>query len=84
MRITAPGYSTIAGAVLGLVMWTLQNYVFHGAVPEEVQGALWIIVPAAVTGVSSLLTKRLAIPPAAPGKETGHAVTQPSEVAGSG
>lgn len=62
---TAPGYSTIAGAIAGLVLWALQTYAFHGgAVPGAVQAACLILIPAAVSGIASLLTRRTA--PAAP------------------
>jgi hypothetical protein len=59
--ITAPGYSTVAGAITGLALWALQRYAFRGAIPEEVQWACWTIIPAAVTGVAALLTKRFTV-----------------------
>jgi|SRR5277367_1263634 len=54
---TAPTYSTIAGAISGVATWALSTYAFHGAVPAPVQVALYILIPAAVTGIASLLTK---------------------------
>lgn len=66
---TAPGYSTIAGAVSGLVLWILQTYAFHAAVPGAVETACLIVIPAAVTGISSLFTRHRAAP--APGGAAG-------------
>jgi hypothetical protein len=74
--ITAPGYSTIAGAIAGLALWALQAYVFHAPAPGAVQIAISVLVPAAVTGIASLFTKRntsSAAPPAAP----KHAAPKP-------
>ena len=78
--ITAPAYSTVAGAITGLALWALQQYAFHGIVPEPVQWACWALIPAAVTGIASLITKRRAVSaapssqpaPPQPPSATGH------------
>jgi hypothetical protein len=62
MTVTAPGYSAIAGAVTGLVLWILQEYVFKTGVPEAIEGATLVLVPAILSGIASLLTKRNATP----------------------
>lgn len=54
---TATTYSTIAGAISGVAIWALSTYAFHGVVPEPVQVALYVLIPAAVTGIASYLTK---------------------------
>jgi hypothetical protein len=56
--ITAPAYSTVAGAITGVALWALSTYAFHGSVPGPIEGACWVLIPGAVTGVASLLTKR--------------------------
>jgi hypothetical protein len=58
---TAPTYSTVAGAISGVATWALSTYAFHGVVPEPVQVALYILIPAAVTGIASLLTKKITV-----------------------
>jgi hypothetical protein len=59
--ITAPGYSAIAGAVTGVILWALQEYAFKGtSVPEAVAGAVLVCVPALLSWLASLLTKRAA------------------------
>jgi hypothetical protein len=76
VTVTAPGYSTLAGAVTGVVLWVLQEYAFKGGtVPDALQGACWIIIPAAVTGITSLLTKRsqAAAAPLPPAPAPAHA-----------
>jgi hypothetical protein len=60
--VTAPGYSAIAGAIAGLALWALQTYIFHAPAPGAVQIAIDVLVPAAVTGIASLLTKRNVTP----------------------
>ncbi len=77
-QITAPGYSAIAGAVTGLVLWILQEYVFRTGVPEAVEGATLVLIPAALSGIASTLTKRQATPqpppaPRSPPHGTLHA-----------
>lgn len=70
--ITAPGYSAIAGALTGVILWALQEYVFKTGVPEAVEGAVLIIVPALLSWLASLLTKRSAATPAAAPKHVVH------------
>jgi hypothetical protein len=70
---TAPGYSTVAGAITGVLLWSLQTYVFRGAaVPDVLQSAAWILIPALVTGIASLLTRRVSSP-ATPAVAPRHA-----------
>ena len=67
LPVTAPGYSAIAGALTGLILWILQEYLFKGsAVPEVIEGATLVLVPAALSGIASLLTKRNVTPTPAP------------------
>lgn len=49
--------STVAGAIVGVVQWALQAYVFHGKVPDAVNTALLILIPAICTGVASLVSR---------------------------
>jgi uncharacterized membrane protein len=74
VTVTAPTASAIAGALTGLILWALQEYVFKGSsVPEAVAGAVLIIVPALLSWLASLLTKRSATAaPAAAPKHAAH------------
>ena len=72
--VTAPAYSAIAGAISGVITWALSTYAFHGAVPQPVQVALYVLIPALVTGVASLVTKNYTVIAAA------KAVTRNKEV----
>lgn len=63
---TAPGYSALAGAAVGVALWALSRYVFHGEVPEEIQLFTYLAVPAILAGVSSHLTRRYTVPAASP------------------
>jgi len=57
--VSSTTYSSVAGAVTGVVMWALSAFVFHShVIPAELQGALWVLVPAAVTGFASRFTRR--------------------------
>ena len=58
IQVTAPAYSTVAGAISGVATWALSTYAFHGAVPQPVQVALYVLIPALVTGIASWLTKQ--------------------------
>lgn len=60
MNVTAPTLSAIAGALTGLILWVLQEYVFKTGVPEAVEGAVLICVPALLSWLASLLTKQAA------------------------
>ena len=61
-------YSSIAGAITGIVLWVLQTYAFKGNdVPAPLEGACWVLIPAIVTGVSAFFTRN-AKPPSAPQK----------------
>lgn len=58
-NIPAPGYSSIAGAIVGIILWLLSTYAFRGqAVPAPVEAAAWVLIPAAVTGIASHITRR--------------------------
>lgn len=62
--VTAPAYSAIAGALTGLALWVLQEYAFKGtSVPEAVAGAVLVLVPAGLSGLASLFTRRATAPP---------------------
>jgi hypothetical protein len=64
---TAVSYSSIAGAVTGIILWLLSHYAFRGnAVPEPIQTGAWILIPAAVTGLGAWLTRRHTATTAAP------------------
>jgi hypothetical protein len=49
---------TVAGALTGLALWALATYAFKGAVPNAVQAVIYVVIPAAVTGVTGYLTKK--------------------------
>ena len=81
IQVTAPAYSTIAGAISGVATWALSTYAFHGAVPQPVQVALYVLIPALVTGIASLVTKNytnIAAAKAAAQKAAGTASPAPT------
>lgn len=55
---TAVHYSTVIGALTGVVLWVLQTYAFPKGVPGPLEAAAVILIPAACSGVASLLTRR--------------------------
>jgi hypothetical protein len=64
VQTTATTYSSIAGAVTGLVLWTLSTYVFrHQAVPGAVEAAAWVLIPALVAGLAARFTRTRAAEP---------------------
>jgi hypothetical protein len=71
LSLSAPSLSAIAGALTGVILWALQEYVFKTGVPEAVEGAVLVIIPALLSWLASLLTKRSAT--AAPAAEPKHA-----------
>lgn len=57
--IPAPAYSSIAGAITGLVLWSLATYAFRNhTVPGPVEGAAWVLIPSIVSGVASHVTRK--------------------------
>lgn len=69
---TAVSYSSIAGAVTGVALWALSTYAFRGqAVPAPVEGAAWVLIPAAVSGIAARLTRQ-ATQPAASSQASGQ------------
>lgn len=82
LKPSAPSYAGIAGGVAGLVLLALSDWLFKGGqVPEAVQSAVLIIVPAAIAFISSHATRRFAAPspanPAAPAAVVLKTVPQP-------
>jgi len=44
--VTATSVSTATGAVVGVILWALQTYVFPEGLPGALQAAIPIIIPA--------------------------------------
>lgn len=73
MNFSPPGsptsvtYSSVAGAITGLVLWALSTYVFRGQVlPAPIEAAAWILIPCVVNGMASWYTRRSARQEATP------------------
>lgn len=49
--------SGTAAAVAGFVLWLLQRFVFHHAVPAPVDALIYVIVPAVFAFVSGYLAR---------------------------
>lgn len=68
--VPTPGaitYSSVAGAITGVILWVLQTYAFNGgSVPGPIEGAAWVLIPAIVTGAASFFTRRNTTAPATP------------------
>ena len=63
-RVNTETYAgTVAGAVAGLVQWIIATYAFGGNMPAPVTTAVYILIPAAVAGVTGFLTRRSAKQP---------------------
>ena len=61
--------ASLTAATVGLILWTLESYVFHGAVPAEVAGVVILGVPWLSGRVAAELAyrrarRRLDCPPA--------------------
>ncbi|MFF4777508.1 hypothetical protein ACFY05_32095 [Microtetraspora fusca] len=49
--------STSAAAVAGVIVWLLQEYVLHGAVPEPLQMLVTVVTPPVCAFVAGWLAK---------------------------
>jgi fatty acid desaturase len=52
-------WATLSSAVAGLVVWLLSAYVFHGAVPDAVIGAVGVLVTTAATFTAGWLARHV-------------------------
>jgi hypothetical protein len=51
--------ASVSSAVAGLIVWLLSAYVFHGAVPDAVIGAVGVLVTTAATFTAGWLARHV-------------------------
>jgi hypothetical protein len=72
------GPAALSGSISAAVLWSLQRYVFHGEIPEDIALFVWTAVPAALAYLTGLAAHRRGCDPCSGRQELQQPPSDPT------